>query len=367
MAQPGADNSWAHATDSRCATDIHIWPAARPIIRRLTQRSGLEGRARGSVICMGRRGFRIDSNQVLSELVRNQSGLISRAQLNEQGAGPSIVAAQIAADRWRAVGSNVVATFTGPLPTESTRWAALLHTGPASALCGRSALEVRGLTGWSSETVQVIVDRGTTPEDLDGVRIHESRRHRGTDVSGANGLACHSVERAAVDVAAWCMSDRTAVGVLAAVAQQRLTTPARLQATLERQGRIRRRRLIAATINDLAGGAQALSEIEYGRLFERWGLPRPTSQAIRLDHRGRRRYLDVEWTLPDGGKKALEIDGVGHLEPTRWYSDLLRAADITATDETPILRLPATAARIDQELVAGILHRYLGLDHHRAA
>lgn len=114
--------------------------------------------------------------------------------------------------------------------------------------------------------------------------------------------------------------------------------------------------------DDLAGGAQALSEIEYGRLFERWGLPRPTGQAIRLDHRGRRRYLDVEWTLPGGAKKGLEIDGVGHLEPTRWYSDLLRAADITAADETPILRLPATAARIDQELVAAIQHRDLGLD-----
>lgn len=311
---------------------------------------------------MGRRGFRIGSNRVLAELAKNQSGLISRVQLNEEGVGPSIVRAQIAADRWRAVGSIVVATFTGALPVEATRWAALLNAGPASALCGRSALEVRGLTGWSSDTVQVIVDRGAKPEALDGIKIHESRRHRGSDVSGVHGLACHSVERAAIDVAAWSMSERTAVGVLAAVAQQRLTNPARLQAALERQGRIRRRRLIAATINDLAGGAQALSEIEYGRLFERWGLPLPTRQAIRLDHRGRRRYLDVEWTLPGGAKKALEIDGVGHLEPTRWYSDLLRAADITATDETPILRLPATAARIDQELVADILHRYLGLD-----
>ena len=77
-------------------------------------------------------------------------------------------------------------------------------------------------------------------------------------------------------------------------------------------------------------------------MFERWGLPQPTRQAIRLDHRSRRRYLYVEWTLPGGARKALEIDGMGHLEPTRWYADLLRAADITATDETPILRLPAT-------------------------
>lgn len=315
---------------------------------------------------MGGRGFRIESNQVLMDLARNQAGLVSREQLNEHEVGPSIVKAQVAAGRWCAIGSVVVATFTGPLLNEARRWAALLNTGPGSALCGRSALEVRGLTGWSSETVQVIVDRGASPERLDCVRIHESRRHRGSDVSAVNGLACHSVERAAIDVASWCPSDRTAIGVLAAVVQQRLTSPTRLQETLERQGRIRRRRLIADTINDLAGGAQALSEIDYGRLFERWGLPRPTRQAIRHDQRGRRRYLDVEWTLPSGERKALEIDGMGHLEPNRWYADLLRAADITATDETPILRLPAAAARIDEKLVAGILRRYLCLDQRAA-
>ena len=315
---------------------------------------------------MGGRGFRIESNQVLIDLARNQAGLFSREQLNEHGVGPSIVKAQVAADRWCAIGSVVVATFTGPLLNEARRWAALLNAGPGSALCGRSALEVRGLTGWSSDTVQVIVDRGASPERLDCARIHESRRHRGSDVSAVNGLACHSVERAAIDVASWCPSDRTAIGVLAAVVQQWLTSPTRLQETLERQGRIRRRRLIVATINDLAGGAQALSEIDYGRLFERWGLPRPTRQAIRHDQRGRRRYLDVEWTLPSGERKALEIDGMGHLEPNRWYADLLRAADITATDETPILRLPAAAARIDEKLVAGILRRYLCLDQRAA-
>src|SRR5665647_3354137 len=290
---------------SRLALSVHMGPNRRLIIHRLAPRHVGEGCSRGSVMGMGGRGFRIESNQVLMDLARNQAGLVSREQLNEHGAGPSIVKAQVAADRWCAIGSVVVATFTGPLLNDAKRWAALLNAGPGSALCGRSALEVRGLTGWSSDTVQVIVNRGATPERLDGVRIHES---------------------------------------------------------LVRQGRIRRRRLIADTINDLAGGAQALSEIDYGRLFERWGLPRPTRQAIRLDQRGRRRYLDVEWTLPGGAKKALEIDGIGHIEPNRWYADLLRAADITATDETPILRLPAAAARVDEKLVVGILRRYLCLD-----
>ena len=302
----------------------------------------------------------LDQIPELASMVAHQAGTVTRTVLRLHGIDDAVVRRQVAARRWQEAGPQVVVTFTGPLPVGTRRWAAAANAGPEAVLSGRTALAVHGLDGWGSELVQVVVDRGVRPAPLDFVKIHESRRHQGADVTTAQGLACHSVERAAIDVASWCPSDRTAIGVLAAVVQQRLTSPTRLHETLERQGRIRRRRLIAATINDLAGGAQALSEIEYGRLFERWGLPRPTRQAIRLDQRGRRRYLDVEWTLPSGDKKALEIDGIGHLEPNRWYADLLRAADITATDETPILRLPAAAARIDEKLVAGILHRYLG-------
>lgn len=296
----------------------------------------------------------------LASLIAGQAGTVTRTVLRLHGIDDRVVSRQVAARRWQNAGPQIVVTFTGPLPVGARRWAAATNAGPGALLCGRTALSVHGLEGWGSEQVQVVVDRGARPAPLHFVKVHESRRHHGADAADVGGLPCHRVERAAIDVASWCPSERTSIGVLAAVVQQRLTSPARLQETLERQGRIRRRRLIAATINDLAGGAQALSEIEYGRLFTRWGLPPPTRQAIRLDHRGRRRYLDVEWTLPGGVRKALEIDGMGHLEPNRWYGDLLRAADITAMDETPILRLPASAARIDERLVAGILQRFLG-------
>lgn len=303
----------------------------------------------------------LDQLPELVSMVAGQAGTVTRTVLRLHGIDDRVVRRQVAAFRWQHVGPQIVVTFTGPLPVGARRWAAATNAGPCAVLSGRTALAVHGLNGWGAEQVQVVVDRGVRPAPLDFVKIHESRRHDGADATTVHGLPCHGVERAAIDVASWCPSERTAVGVLAAVVQQRLTSPTRLFETLARQGRIRRRRLIAATINDLAGGAQALSEIDYGRLFERWGLPLPTRQAIRLDHRGRRRYLDVEWTLPGGARRALEIDGMGHLEPNRWYADLLRSADITATDGTPILRLPAGAARIDERLVADILRRFLGL------
>jgi hypothetical protein len=205
----------------------------------------------------------------LASMVADQAGTVTRTVLRLHGIDDAVVRRQVAARRWQEAGPQVVVTFTGPLPVGTRRWAAAANAGPEAVLSGRTALAVHGLDGWGSELVQVVVDRGVRPAPLDFVKIHESRRHQGADVTTVQGLACHSVERAAIDVASWCPSDRTAIGVLAAVVQQRLTSPTRLQETLERQGRIRRRQLIAATINDLAGGAQALSEIEYGRLFER--------------------------------------------------------------------------------------------------
>ena len=82
------------------------------------------------------------------------------------------------------------------------------------------------------------------------------------------------------------------------VVERRLTAADLLAETLERVGRVRYLRLLQAAVADVAGGAQALSEIDVARLCRRAGLPEPVRRSVRLDARGRRRYLDVEWRLP---------------------------------------------------------------------
>ena len=93
------------------------------------------------------------------------------------------------------------------------------------------------------------------------------------------------------------------------------------------------------------------------RFCRDWGLPVPVRQVVRRDSAGRRRYLDVEWRLPDGRRLALEIDGIGHMQVERWYDDLLRAAELMASGGTegPLIRLPAIACRTEPERVAQIL------------
>ncbi len=189
------------------------------------------------------------------------------------------------------------------------------------------------------------------------VRVHESRRHTQVDIVGRLGLPpTHDAARAAIDTAAWDPSLRTACGLLAATVQQRLAPVQAILVALDKAGRVRHRRVMAATLADLSGGADALSEIDFVRLCARAGLPIPRRQAVRTDVHGRRRYRDVEWTREDGRVVVCEIDGIGHAEMSRWYDDLMRDAELAFAEASEIrIRLPAIAIRTQPQRVVAIL------------
>ncbi|HEX3712162.1 MAG TPA: hypothetical protein VHV09_05175 [Trebonia sp.] len=93
-------------------------------------------------------------------------------------------------------------------------------------------------------------------------------------------------------------TDRGAMAVLAAGVQQRLVRADDLQQVVDGTGTLHRRQLILATLRDVAGGAQALSELDFTRQVVRaFGLPEPTRQTARRDARGRRRWIDVLWDV----------------------------------------------------------------------
>jgi hypothetical protein len=308
----------------------------------------------------------MDSVAGLRELSEKQEAVCSRAQLRLLGVDADDVDDQVAARRWAEIGPTVVAMHRGPLLERARRFAIVLHCGPGSAVCAWTALQVNGLRGWPREAVHVVVRRGlappSLPPEMGAAVVHESRRHSEADVIHRDHLPTHGVERAAVDAGAWSRTDRGACGVLAAVVQQGLTTVDRLVGVLETVGHVNRRRLMVRAVQDIGGGSQALSEIDFVRFCRRRGLPEPCRQAVRVDSRGRRRYLDIEWRLPDGRALWVEIDGVGHMEVSQWYDDLLRAAEIHAagTSGGPV-RLPAVACRAEPDRVDALLRVLLGV------
>jgi hypothetical protein len=303
----------------------------------------------------------VDALPSLRELAHRQAAIVTRAQLAVLGVDHRAVDRQVRAGRWAVVGPLLVALHRGPLDLLARSWAAVLNAGDPSGLCSWSALAQWGLRGWPREGVHVVVARGMRPPPLAWVHLHESRRHTASDLVVSTGRPpAHDLPRAAIDAAAWSGSARTAGGLLVATVQQGLTSVPALFAQLESAGRVRHRRLLRATLLDIAGGADALSEVDLSALCAAAGLPLPRRQSVRTDVRGRRRFRDAEWVRSDGRVVIGEIDGVGHLEPTRWYDDLMRDAELTRVESDAIrFRLPGLALRAEPDRVVTILRSVL--------
>jgi hypothetical protein len=260
---------------------------------------------------------------------------------------------EVRSRRWQRLGRCYIAQ-NGPLTEQQREWVAVLNGGRTAALAGRSAAASGGLRGWSDGLIHVILQRGaSTPPKIDGVKIHWTRGS--VDIHPA---ACPPRVRTApalLQASGWMRSDRAAMGVLAAGVQQRLVRVVDLQTASAGVADVRRRRLIDLTLGDIEGGAQALSEIDAARLCRGAGLPEPSRQSVRLDPRGRRRYLDLEWSE---WRLAAEIDGQQHMEVRQWCDDLLRQNELVIA-RADILRFPSLVVRSAGDVFADQVSRAL--------
>ena len=267
---------------------------------------------------------------------------------------------QLTARRWQTAGPVAVVLHNGPLTQEQHRWAAVLSAGGRAALGGRSALELAGLRGWEPQAIQILVPVGGHPPRIPGVTVemHQTRRDEAYRLHIVGSPPRTTIERSALDGASWTDSARAGAGLLAAVVQQRLTTPAKLLEELEKSGPIRHRPLIRSTLDDIAGGARALSEIDIGRLCRVNDLNVTARQAVRNDAQGRRRYLDGLVTAPNGKQVAFEVDGALHLSVLSYWDDMQRSNELIIAG-VPLLRFSSLAVRADGAKVVDQLRRAL--------
>lgn len=235
-------------------------------------------------------------------------------------------------------------------------WIGVLDVGPPVALASHTALEVAGFRGFAEETarIHVVAAHGSRCAGAGPLQLHECRRFGVTDCYGAFLLPRVSPARAAIDAGAWQARPRFAATMLAAVVQQRLTTVDRLRAELDKAGAIRHRAYMRLVLDDIAGGAEALGEIDVARLCRQHGLMEPQRQVRRRDRSRRVRYLDCEWTLPDGRIIVLEVDGSHHLSVEHWEADLQRERRVVL-DRRMVLRASTQEVRLDGASLAADL------------
>lgn len=288
--------------------------------------------------------------------LRERVGTVaSSRQLARAGISEEQRRAQLTAGRWQRAGKATV-LHNGPLTRSDRIAVTVINCGPRAIVTSFTAAQLWGLRGWERDEIHVLAPAGTRRPNIPLLQLHRigdwSQREQ------APGRRIQRIAAALVLAASSFRSPRPGCGILAAAVQQRLTTAGELRSALIAACRTRHRKELLLATADIAQGAQALSEIDLGRLCRRFGLPQPVRQAVRIEPDGRRRYLDAEWRLPDGRAVAAEIDGAHHLSPERWVDDQMRQNSIVL-DGTLVLRFPSIVVRDRPELVAKQLRRAL--------
>jgi hypothetical protein len=296
----------------------------------------------------------------LQSLVAEQCGIATRQQLQMAGLTDDFIRAQIDAGRWRTINESAVSVHNGPLTAMQTRWAAIFSSPPPLALCGLTALECHGITGFATAAVHILVGRGARvlPTDAVDIVVHESRRFTMGDVLPRRPPIT-TIERATTDAAVWSPDIKSATRVLTAAVQQRRTTAGRLTAELSAAGQVKYRRVLLPFLADLEGGAEALSEVAFLRWCRRHGFPKP-AMNVRVDHLGRRRYLDATFRTANDRLLLVEIDGGIHLSLAARWSDTAKDNDAVIADQRT-LRFPSVAIYSDDPVAVRQLAHALGL------
>jgi very-short-patch-repair endonuclease len=293
----------------------------------------------------------------IAELFDHSDGVLGSATVLEF-LSPGELHWRIESGRWQRPCRGAIVAHSGPLTEAQILRVSLLAAGPRSALGGLTAAWLDHFRGFGDKdpvgekVIHVLVSpayKRRTELPWPNMKIHYSRMLTDLDVHPLWEPRRTRMARSLVDAASWMATDRGAMAVLAAGAQQRRVRVQDLRATLDRMTRVRRRRLMYEILVDVEGGAQALSELDFARqVIRRFRLPEPSRQVGRRDSHGRQRWIDV---LFDEWKVAVEIDGAQHITPLEQWDDMERDNDLSA-DGHQMLRFPAWLVRRNPEIVA---------------
>ena len=299
------------------------------------------------------------TEQARDHLLEHQRGVATRLQLQALGLSKRQIDAQVEGRRWRALNEHVIVTHNGPLTLAQRLWAVDLSAPGLHAMAGQTSMQLWGVIGFETSTVQLLVPRGghvLPVADVD-VQIHESRRFGPDDIVHGRAPQLVRLARATIDAAAWSPDIRTASRILVAPVQQRRLRAVQLQAEIIAATRMPYRRQLLALANDLCGGAEALSEVEFLRFCRRHGLPRPVCQR-RMDSAGRWRYLDATFVRADGSLLRVEIDGGIHLSLAVRWKDTIKDNEANL-DRLLVLRFASAAIYADDPQAVAQLRRGL--------
>lgn len=303
-----------------------------------------------------------------SELLREQQGVISRAQALAAGLTRERWQWQLDSGRWRPLLPGVAVAHSGHVSEEELAWAAVLFGGPSSALTGDAALRAYGMTLPAPATWHVVtpVPRQASAQqfrlggDDPAPRVQPHRLHRVAELAHpAKRPALLRAAPALLHAAGWATSARVAEARVAAAVQQRLVTPQQVRDAAAVLCRTPRRALVMTVLDDVELGAHARSELDFLAFLRRNGLPLPDRLQLVERPRTSRCYLDAWY---ERQRVSVEVDGSHHRLVGPWESDLLRGSWLAVShrdDRVLQLRLTPGQLRHDEPEMAELFRRAL--------
>ncbi len=269
------------------------------------------------------------------EISAAQECVVSLRQLRTIGVTRAAIRHHLRVGRWAQRSTEVLTTTTGPASAEQRLWVAALHAGGDSLIGGLSAAAVLGMRNWHRDDITVLVNNPQSLEPLEGVEFFRTRRDLAS-LSAPTALPLCRLEPAVLLFGGYEFNQRTAHGAIAAVVQQRLTTPAQLRSALARLAPLRRAAEFRDLLDDLEGGAQSLAEVDVKKACRDFDVAPPSAQTKRKDRAGRRRFTDCEWRLSDGRVIVLEVDGSFHDDVLEASEHRARNRKLTTPSRTVI-------------------------------
>ena len=243
----------------------------------------------------------------VARLLREQDGVIGRAQALAAGTTRTAVARSLRRREWVPVHPGVYVEHTGPLTWQQRAWAAVLACAPA-ALYGESARRAHegpGRRDHDDSVIHLAVDRDRHLGAPAGTRLHRVAGFADR-VAWNLGPPRIRYEDTILDLAAGAPDRLATVAALADACGTRRTTAARLLDRLGERSWIPQRDLLRTVLADVAEGTCSVLEHGYLTEVERaHGLPTGERQAARISG-GSTAYLDVRYAALG---LVVELDG----------------------------------------------------------
>ena len=242
---------------------------------------------------------------MIDDLRRAQHGIVHRNQAFDAGITRSALRVHVNAGRWQGLGRGTYATFTGPLDRSAQLWRAVLACGPGATLSHHTAAELQGLVDKQTSEVHITVPSTRRLVAPPGVVVHYSQRLEATRHPSQMPPRTR-VEATVLDMVDEATTVDQALALVSAAVGRRLTTVARLRATLDARHRCRWRTELSAALGDIGSGCHSLLELRYLRDVERAHvLPLGRRQSV-ATRRGHRIYRDVDY---EAYGVVVELDG----------------------------------------------------------